>query len=108
MKYLLVVGYINIKGVTTMPILMHSQLSENKTPKSTTAKAASSREAWVKLISPEARGLYFVLSTCLSISLSIMSLITQPADLVANAPRVKRAVIPSGGRKPVLPSVRPQ
>ena len=43
--------------------------------------------------SPYARGLPFVLSTCLSISESARSLITQPADLMTKTPTIKTTKI---------------
>ena len=48
--------------------------------------------ALVKLISPDARGRVLVLSTLESISLSQISLIMQPADLIIIAPIKKKQI----------------
>ena len=48
--------------------------------------------------SPVARGLFLVLSTCLSMSASARSLITQPADLITTTPIIKVTKILASGK----------
>ncbi len=58
--------------------------------------------------SPVVRGLAFVLSTCLSISLSEKSLIIHPALLALNAPTVKRPTVHIEGTSVGELSAKPQ
>ena len=87
---------------------MHSHGSENNMLKLIAIKADKNIPACFGVISPVVKGLAFVLSTCLSISLSRKSLIMQPADLVEKAPRVNKPIIGNDGNKVGDPSTNPQ
>ena len=91
-------GYRTIKGAMTNPVFIQIAGIENKTAKSSIVRPASNTDACFIFNSPEARGLFFVRSICLSISLSAMSLTMHPADLVKNAPAYKSASFEILGR----------
>jgi hypothetical protein len=63
---------------------------------------------YVGVSSPVVRGLAFVLSTCLSISLSAKSLMMHPADRHPSAPTLKRAAVLMDGTNPGVPIMIPQ
>ncbi len=87
---------------------MHSQGSENNIPKFKAISPLKKIPAYVGDISPVVNGRAFVLSTCLSISLSRKSLIIQPADLVEKAPKVNRLIIFNEGINVGEPNAKPQ
>lgn len=93
LKNLLVVGYKKTNGVTTNPSFTHSGGKLNSTPKLMAINPVKNAPAYFGEISPVVSGLAFVLSTCLSISLSAKSLIMHPADLQLRAPKVNNDMI---------------
>jgi hypothetical protein len=92
-KYLLVVGYINTKGVTIIPNLMHSVGKLNSTPKLMPSRPPKKVPAYNEDNSPVVNGLALVLSTCLSMSRSAKSLIMQPALRAVSAPTVNKPTV---------------
>lgn len=58
--------------------------------------------------SPVVKGLALVLSTCLSISLSVKSLMMQPALLQERAPTVNKPIIHKSGMRVGEARARPQ
>ncbi len=104
----MVVGYRNTIGVTISPYLTASHGSWNKIVKLIAINELRNMLALTGVISPVVRGLALVLSTCLSISLSHKSLITQPADLVQTAPTVNKATLNKLGMPVAEPKARPQ
>ena len=75
------------RGVTINPSFTHSGGKLKSTPKLIAIKPAKKPPAYFGDSSPVVRGLAFVLSTCLSMSLSAKSLMMHPADLQDSAPR---------------------
>lgn len=95
-------------GVTNRPNLIDSYGRENNIEKFNPINEVKNNPAYMGEISPVVNGLSFVLSTCLSISLSHKSLMTQPADLQENAPIVNKEIIFKLGINVGLPSISPQ
>ena len=95
-------------GVTINPSLTHSQGRLKSTPKLTVIKPPRKRPAYFGESSPVVNGLAFVRSTCLSISLSVKSLIIHPADLQLNAPIENRAKVLTDGTIVGDPRAMPQ
>lgn len=87
---------------------MHSQGNENNTPKLIPMRPVKNSPACNGEISPVVKGLAFVLSTCLSMSLSKKSFIIQPADRHDKAPRVNKDISLKLGRIAGLPKANPQ
>ena len=92
-KFLLARGYKITKGSIIIPKIILSKLSCTKIKKLKNKRKIKLMKASDKLISPEARGLVFVLSTWISIFLSQISFITQPADLMVIDPIRKKKVV---------------
>ena len=108
MKVLLAYGYANTNGVTAHPRAMVDAGSWKRIPKFIAINPDKNNLACVGEISPVVSGLAYVLSTCLSISLSARSLITHPADLAPIAPAVKRPIVYGHGTYPGAPNMIPQ
>ena len=85
-------GYIKIRGNIMTPKTILSVLNWVKIIKPKNKRITKHMIALVKLISPDARGRVLVLSTLESISLSQISLIMQPADLMITEPTKKRQI----------------
>lgn len=94
--------------MTINPSFTHSQGKLNKTPKFIPIKAAKNVPAYVEDNSPVVNGLAFVLSTCLSISLSAKSLIIHPALLQLKAPTVNKPTVHNEGSSVGVLSAKPQ
>ena len=77
-------------GVTIRPSLMHSVGSWNRIEKFRAIRPERKAPACIGESSPVVKGLALVLSTCLSMSLSVKSLIIHPALRHDRAPTVKR------------------
>jgi hypothetical protein len=86
--------------MTMKPILMQFAFRVVKIPRPAVRCSPRNNMAFFILNSPEARGLFLVLSTFLSKSLSHMSLMMQPADLMTSDPEAK---VSSSGRSGIDP-----
>ena len=82
-------GYRTIKNIKTKEIYKDNKLSCDKRTRAKLIKKKVKSRASFDETFPAAIGLDTVLCTFASISLSIKSLITQPADLITNAPKLK-------------------
>lgn len=80
-------------GVTMKPSLMHSKGSEKRMEKLSVINPARKVPACFGVSSPVVRGRALVRSTCLSMSLSVKSLIMQPALRHERAPTVKSPIV---------------
>lgn len=86
MKYLLANGYKAANGTIANEAAIAGQFRNVKTPRPQLQLINRFRKASFNYNSPDAKGLSFVLYTFLSISLSHISLTTQPAALIVYAP----------------------
>ena len=86
LKYLFAKGYRAAKGTIANDAAIAGQFKNVKTPKPQLQLINRFMKASFNDNSPDANGLNFVLSTFLSISLSHISLTTQPAALMVYAP----------------------
>ena len=94
--------------MTMNPSFMHSIGRLNKTPKLIVISPAKNLPAYFGESSPVVKGLAFVLSTCLSISLSAKSFMIQPAERQDNAPTENNPSMYGDGIKPGDPRAKPQ
>jgi len=81
------------------PSLTHSQGKLNRIEKFSPMRPARNAPACLGESSPVVSGLAFVLSTCLSISLSAKSLMIQPALRQLKAPSVNKLTVHKDGIK---------
>ena len=107
-KYLLAYGYIKTSGVTAPPNITHCGGRLKSTPKFIAISPDKNTLDYVGVSSPVVRGLAFVLSTCLSISLSAKSLMMHPADRQPSAPTLNKAAVLIEGTNPGVPIMIPQ
>ncbi|BDG76862.1 hypothetical protein wScaTNS_12490 [Wolbachia pipientis] len=76
--------------IEIIPSIRVVLLVNNKITRAIDSNSESKAKACFMFNAPLASGLYFVRSTCASISLSKISLIMHPAGLIKNAPIVNK------------------
>ena len=86
-KNLFARGYKAIKGVIIIPKIIASKFNCIRIKNPITKRVIKRIKAFLILIFEDAKALFFVLITFLSISVSIKSLTIHPADLIIIEPR---------------------
>ena len=80
-------GYVKAKGIEAKAIMIVNRLKLISTKNAIKHKKVEYSNASFTDISPEAKGLFFVLKTFLSNFLSSISFIMHPADLISTDPK---------------------